>query len=298
LSKIRFGISPLTWTNDDMPELGGDIPLSTCLHEMSVAGFQGTEMGTKYPRVAEQLSTELDKHGLVLASGWYSGNLIKQSVAQEIESVQSHLTLLKSLGCDVMVMGEVSNSIHGKIDIALSERVILSPEEWVVYGKKLTEFADYLLANGMRLGYHNHVGTIVQTVSDIDTFMEVTGPSVGLTIDTGHITFAGGDPVDIIQRFSDRIVHVHTKDVRQNILDEALTHNWSFLKAVLEGVFTVPGDGCIDFEAVFKQLYKEQYSGWILVEAEQDPEKYHPLTYAQLAFKNLRSYSENAGYSV
>lgn len=298
MSSVRFGISPLTWTNDDMPSLGGDIPLEKCLSEMSEVGFVGTEMGTKYPREPEQLALLLNSHKLKLAAGWYSGNLMVRSVAEEIEAAKPHIELLKACGCSVMVMGEVSNSVHSDIDTPLSQRVILSDAQWKEYGKKLTEFADYVQQSGVQLGYHNHMGMIVETVADIDKLVEVTGPSVTLTLDTGHIMLSGGDAASAVERFADRIVHVHTKDVRKDVKERVLKEDMSFLNAVLEGVFTVPGDGCIDFDGVMQVLKTKNYDGWVLVEAEQDPKIYNPFEYATLALKNLNLFAQKAGVTV
>ena len=273
-----------------MPSLGGDIPLETCLSEMTAAGFIGTEMGTKYPRDPKELVPLLNSKGLMLASGWYSGNLMKHSVEQEIESVQNHLSLLKAAGSEVMVVGEVSNSVHGDIGVPISRRTVLTSRQWREYGEKITCFSDYLLEHGVQMAYHHHVGTIVETTSDLEMLFEVTGPSVGITLDTAHITYAGGNPEDILRRFPERIAHIHTKDVREEVLVQARNEDWPFLKAVLAGVFTVPGDGSINFTAVLQALKDIDYQGWIIVEAEQDPKVYNPITYALMAYKNMTQY--------
>ncbi|WP_413282978.1 myo-inosose-2 dehydratase [Vibrio sp. MA40-2] len=293
MSNVEFGISPLTWTNDDMPELGGDIPLETCLSEMSQAGFTGTELGTKYPRDPETLIPMLESYGLSLASGWFSGNLIKNTPEQEIAALQDHIALLKAANCKAMVYGEVSNSVHGDINTSLSQRVILTMDEWKSYGEKLTKVADYLLnEHGIKLSYHHHVGTIVETENDINLLMEMTGPSVFLTLDTGHITYGGGNPVTMIQRWGHRIGHMHFKDLRLEIMEKARLAEKSFLNAVLDGVFTVPGTGDVNYDDVFQALKERDYKGWLLVEAEQDPAKANPLEYATIAHKNIKAYAE------
>lgn len=293
MSKVQYGISPLTWTNDDMPELGGDIPLETCLSEMAEAGFTGTELGTKYPRQPDVLIPLLKKHGLVLASGWYSGNLMKLSAEEEIAAMQDHITLLKAAGCKAMVFGEVSNTVHGDINKPLSQRVILSMDEWKTYCKKLTQVAEYLLVNhGIKLSFHHHVGTICETEDDINIMMELTGDAVYLTLDTGHITYGGGNPVTMIKRWGHRIGHMHFKDLRLEVMKAARKADKSFLNAVLDGVFTVPGTGDVDYDDVFAALKERDYEGWLLVEAEQDPAKAHPLTYAKTAYKNITGYAE------
>lgn len=297
---VKFGISPLTWTNDDMPSLGGEIPLETCLSEMQQAGFTGTELGTKYPRDPKVIIPLLKEYGLSIASGWFSGNLFddNQSVKQEIEAFKPHLELLLAAGCTATVYGEVSNTVHGSMDIPLSKRhIVENDDRWRWYGERMTKFADYTKSQGIFVGYHHHMGTIVESASDIDKLMKYSGESLGLTLDTGHISFAGDDPVAAIQKHGDRIVHVHFKDIRPEVVQKVKDEDLSFLQAVLKGVYTVPGDGCIDYPAVFKTLKSIGYKGWLLVEAEQDPAKAHPMTYANLAMKNLRGYADLVGYT-
>ncbi len=297
---VKFGISPLTWTNDDMPSLGGEIPLETCLSEMSEAGFVGTELGTKYPREPEVIIPLLAQYNLSIASGWFSGNLFdkNQTVEKEIEAFKSHLELLSKADCRATVYGEVSNTVHGRMDTPLSKRYIVkNDDEWKWYGERLTKFAEYVKSQGLDVGFHHHMGTLVESVSDIDKLMKYSGNALGLTLDTGHVTFAGGDPISVIEKHAERIVHVHFKDVRPDILKKVHDEDLSFLQAVLEGIYTVPGDGCIDYPSVFKALKKIGYAGWLLVEAEQDPGKAHPLTYAKLAMKNLRGYANSVGYT-
>ena len=295
IKTIHLGISPLTWTNDDMPDLGGDIPLGQCLSEMRQAGFTGTELGTKYPRQAEQLLPLLERHELQLASGWYGAYLLRLSVEDQIEALQDHLYLLKQADCRVMVLAEVSNTIHSDISTPMSARPELNNSEWRSYGEKLTAMADYLQGQNMALAYHPHAGTIVETETDIDKLIDVSGPSVGLTLDTGHAILAGDDPAELIHRYGDRVVHIHLKDVRPDILAQARAQDLSFLQGVLKGVFTVPGDGCIDYRAVFSAIKSINYQGWLLVEAEQDPGKAHPLTYARMAYENISTYMTQVG---
>ncbi|NOI77122.1 myo-inosose-2 dehydratase [Vibrio coralliilyticus] len=296
MSKVQYGISPLTWTNDDMPELGGEIPLETCLNEMAQAGFTGTELGTKYPREPEVLIPLLEKHNLVLASGWYSGNLMTLTADEEVDAMQQHIRLLKAAGCKAMVYGEVSNSVHGDIDTPLSQRVILSMEEWKTYGEKLTKVAKYLLEeHDIKLSFHHHVGTICETEDDINLLMELTGPEVFLTLDTGHVTYGGGNPVTMIERWGHRIGHMHFKDLRLGVMKTARDADKSFLNAVLDGVFTVPGTGDVNYDDVFAALKARNYEGWLLVEAEQDPAKAHPLTFAKTAYENISGYAEKYG---
>ncbi|MBL1378159.1 myo-inosose-2 dehydratase [Zobellella iuensis] len=292
---VKLGINPLTWTNDDLPSLGGDTPLATCLTEGKQAGFAGFELGHKFPRDPELLKPILQRHELELVSGWYSGYLLERSVEEEIEAVQSHLQLLKAMGCKVMVFCEVTGCVHGDQGKPVSERPPFPAERWEEYGARLTEFARYTLSQGVQLAYHHHMGTVIETEAEVDALMQHTGPELGLLLDTGHMTYAGGDPVEVAKRWARRINHVHCKDIRANILKEARNRNSSFLNAVLDGAFTVPGDGCVDYPAVFKVLKDNDYQGWLVVEAEQDPSVAHPLTYATLGHNNLHAFARNAG---
>ena len=279
---VRIGISPLTWTNDDMPELGGETPLETCLAEAREAGFAGVELGYKFPRRTDDLRPILARHGLDLVSGWYSARILEQSAADERTAVADHLDLLADMGCRAMVFAEVSGCVHGDRRAPVSRRPRLADEQWAGFGERLTEVADHLAGRGVQLAYHHHMGTVVESEEEIDRLMEVTGDAVGLLLDTGHLVYAGGDPVAVAGRHGRRINHVHCKDIRPDVLERVRAADKSFLDAVLDGVFTVPGDGCIPFAKVFGALAPHGYGGWLVVEAEQDPAKAHPLTYARM----------------
>lgn len=285
---VRLGVNPIAWSNDDMLELGGATPLEQCLAEGREAGFQGFELGNKFPRDAAVLRPILDGYGLSLVSGWYSAGLLERSVAEEIEAVQPHLQLLKAMGCPVMVVAETTGCVHGSRGTPLSQRPALESGQWAEFGRRMAEFGDYLRDQGTPLAYHYHMGTVVETPDEIDRFAEVTGDSVGILLDTGHLTFAGGNPLDVIAKWGRRINHVHCKDVRADVLKRARATDSSFLDAVIDGVFTVPGDGCVDFPAVLKALKGADYRGqWLVIEAEQDPAKAHPLTYVTKGRQHL-----------
>ena len=284
---VRIGINPLTWTNDDMPELGADTPLETCLAEAREAGYDGIELGRKFPRTAAELRPVLERYGLSLVSGWYGARLTERSAEEEIAALEDHLDLLADMGADVMVFAEVAGSVHGRRQASASTRPRLADAEWVPFGERLTRVAEHLAARGVRMAYHHHMGTVVQSGVEVDRLMEVTGEAVGLLLDTGHVTFAGGDPAAVARRHGARIRHVHCKDVRREVLERAVASESSFLDAVLEGVFTVPGDGAMDFAGVLTALRPFGYGGWLVVEAEQDPTKAHPLTYARMGREGL-----------
>jgi len=295
---VTLGINPITWTNDDMPELGGDIPLETCLAETHLAGYAGIELGGKFPRDTAVLKPLLDRHGLRLVSGWYSAHLARRTAAEEAQKVGPHLRLLAAMGCKVMVFAEGHGSTDGDPKAPLSRRPVLPDDGWPQLCARLNETARHLRAHGVRLAFHHHMGTVVQTEAEIDRLMDGTADDVGLLLDTGHLVYAGGDPVAVARRHARRIVHVHCKDVRADVLRASLEHDSSFLRAVLDGVFTVPGDGSIDYVAVLAPLAHAGYSGWLVVEAEQDPAKAHPLTYARMGFANLREAATTAGFAI
>ena len=283
----KIGVNPLSWTNDDMPELGADTPLQVCLSEGKAAGYAGFELGHKFPRDAATLRKLLDAHELVLVSGWYSGHLVGREIVEEIDSIQEHLTLLKAMDCQVLVYCDVTGAVHGQYDTPLSKRPIVRGKTWHDLCAKLSELGKYLRGEGIQLAYHHHMGTVVQTPADVDALLDVTADEVGLLLDTGHWTFAGGDAVEAANRYAGRIVHVHCKDVRRDILSRTIGADSGFLKAVLDGVFTVPGDGSIDFPGVIAALAAARYKGWWVVEAEQDPAKADPFTYVSQAYQYL-----------
>ena len=285
---VRLGINPLTWTIDDLPEVGGDTPLETCLAEARAAGFEGVELGCKFPRTTPELRAALAPHGLALVSGWYSARLLEHDAATEFEAMRPHRELLSALGCDVVVVAEVTGCIHGDRRRRLSMRPTLPQSAWPQFAARLTELGARLRDVGLTLAYHHHMGTVVQTEDEVDRLMESCGAAVGLLLDTGHLTFAGGDPGRAAKRHAGRIVHVHCKDVRRFVLERSLNRDCSFLDAVLDGVFTVPGDGCVDYAAVLAPLATAGYRGWLVVEAEQDPSVAPSARYANLGYRNLR----------
>jgi inosose dehydratase len=287
---VRLGTNPIAWSNDDLRELGGATPLETCLREAREVGFEGIEMGHKFPREAAALRQALAPSGLALVSGWYSAELLRRDVAAERVAMGPHLELLQALGCRVLIVAETSNTIHGNRAVPLSRRPVLSAEDWPEFGCRLTELGKVVADAGLDLVYHHHMGTVVQSKEEIDRLMDATRPALRLLLDTGHAVFSGADPVAIARQWWERIGHVHCKDVRAEVLREVRQRDLSFLEAVIAGVFTVPGDGIVDFPTVLREL--PGYDRWLVVEAEQDPLKANPLRYAQLGHDNLRRYAE------
>ena len=286
---VRIGINPISWTNDDLPALGAETPLETALVEGKAIGYEGFELGNKFPREPEALRSALGRHGLDCVSGWYSGHLARGTVADEIASVQGHLALLVANGARVMVYGEVADSIQGRPEPLSRRPRFASAAEWSAYGSRMTAFAQHLLAHGIRLAYHHHMGAYVETADDVDRLMKVTGPEVGLLHDTGHVTLAGGDAPAELAKHVARVVHVHCKDVRPSVARMARNRGWSFLESVLNGAFSTPGEGCVDFAAVIAILRDAGYRGWLVVEGEQDPAVAPAYRYADMAYRLLRA---------
>jgi inosose dehydratase len=285
---IRFGVSPIAWINDDLPELGGNTPLESVLEEARDVGFSGIELGGKFPRDADALQALLNRHQLALVGGWYSANLLTRSAAAEIQALQSHLKLLKAMGCSVFILAETSNAIHCDQGSALSATPRLAESAWDDFGRKLTDVGDYLAQAGLRMAYHHHLGTVVESQQDLDRFLDSTGRSVGLTVDTGHAALGGIDALALIRDHPLRVAHVHCKDVRSRVFNRVKSESKSFLSGVISGMFTVPGDGDLEFAGVMQALAKIGYAGWIIVEAEQDPAVAAPKPYAALGLKTLR----------
>jgi inosose dehydratase len=293
---VRIGANPICWSNDDMQELGGDIPLETCLGEAAGIGFEGMELGHKFPREAGALKAALAPFGLALVSGWYSAALLRRDATAELAALRPHLDLLKAMGCGVLVFAETSNATHGEAATPLSRRPIMPADGWKQFGARMTEVAAATLAEGVRLVYHHHMGTVVQSEADIDALMASTGDGVYLLLDTGHAAFAGADPVALAQRYRNRIGHVHAKDVRPGVVAQSHAGYWSFLASVVAGAFTVPGDGAVDFAAVFAAL--PGYGGWVVLEAEQDPKKANPARYAGMGYRHLLHTLADAGLRI
>jgi inosose dehydratase len=286
---IRIGINPISWSNDDLPSLGGETPLSTALSEGKAIGYEGFELGNKFPKDPAELRNLMAGYGLDVVSGWYSGRAAARPASEEIVAVGKHLRLLAENGCKVMVYGEVADAIQGEPQPLYKRPRFRTPDEWKRYGENLTEFAKFTLSHGVRLAYHHHMGAYVESPDDVDHLMANTGDEVGLLFDSGHTYFGGGDPVAVLEKHIGRICHVHCKDVRPGVVRLARNRHWTFLESVLNGAFTVPGDGVIDFAGIIARLKAHDYKGWLVVEAEQDPSVAPSYAYAEKGYQTLRS---------
>ncbi len=286
---VRIGINPISWSNDDLPSLGGEVPLATALSEGRAIGYEGFELGNKFPQEPAALGQVLGEHQVALVSGWYSGELARRSAAEEIQAAQAHLEKLARNGAKVVVYGEVADSIQSQ-PVALARRPrFVRRDQWARYGDQLTGFAEHTLsAYGIRLAYHHHMGAYVQAPQDVDQLMANTDEAVGLLFDSGHCVFGGGDPAAMLDRHFARVCHVHFKDIRPAVVAMANNRGWSFLESVLNGAFTVPGDGGIDFAPLVARLRAGGYEGWIVVEAEQDPVVAPSYAFAEKGYRTVR----------
>jgi len=288
---VRIGINPISWSNDDLPALGGETSLDTALSEGAQIGYEGFELGNKFPQDPQALKAKLAQYGVACVSGWYSGQLAEGPLDDEIARCAAHMGKLQAQGCQVVVYGEVAGSVQGRLDTPLARRPRFgSDAQWAAYAKRLDAFGEHLMAaHGLRLAYHHHMGAYVESPQDIDRLMSETGADVGLLFDTGHAYFGGAaDPLVLLKKHLKRVVHVHCKDVRAEVVAQARNRQWAFLDAVINGAFTVPGDGALDFDAILTTLHGAGYEGWLVVEAEQDPAVAPSYAYAKKGYDTLR----------
>ena len=295
---IKLGVAPIAWSNDDMPELGGKTSLEQCLNEASRAGFTGIESGGKFPKNSELLLPKLKKENLSLCSGWYGAQLLKNSAKDEFLFMRDQLKLFKDCKSPCMVFAEITNSVQGDPKIPLSQRPKLSKDEWNTLISRINEISKMMIDENMPLAYHHHMGTVIETEEEIKRLMESTIDSVKLLIDTGHMLFAQGNSINLAKDFSEKLIHVHCKDIRRDVLDNSLKNDNTFRQAFLDGAFTVPGDGCIDYKPFLKTLKENDYSGWLVVEAEQDPAKANPFEYAKIGYNYLSKTAKECGFEI
>jgi inosose dehydratase len=289
--RIRLGIAPIAWTNDDLPELGAENTFEQCVSEMALAGYEGTEVGNRYPKDPGVLKRALDIRGLTVCNAWFSAFLTVRPYEEVERDFIAHRDFLHAVGARVLGACEQGHSVQGKQDVPVLEgKPTFSPEDWKKLTEGLNRLGERAREKEMTLTYHHHMGTGVQTAAEIDMLMDRTDPErVSLLYDTGHLVFSGEPYLEVLGRHVKRIRHVHLKDIRRDVLDAVKKERLSFLGAVRRGVFTVPGDGCIDFAPVFRRLVKARYQGWFVVEAEQDPARANPFEYALKAREFIRA---------
>ncbi|MCD8301259.1 MAG: myo-inosose-2 dehydratase [Clostridiales bacterium] len=294
-NKVKLGIAPIAWTNDDMPDLGAENTFEQCVSEMALAGYTGTEVGSKYPKDPAVLKKALDLRGLVVCNQWFSSFLITRPYEEVEKECRSALAFLKAMGSKIIGFSEQSYSVQGQTDTPIfGHKYVMNDAEWKLLCDGLNKLGKIAKEEyGISLTYHHHMGTVVQDAAETERLMEGTDPEyVSLLYDTGHFSYSGVDPLEMLDKYIGRIRHVHLKDIRPDVVAKVKAEDLSFLDGVRMGAFTVPGDGCIDFGPVFDKLAAAGYEGYVLVEAEQDPAKANPLEYAIKARKYI---AEKAG---
>lgn len=292
---IKWGVSPIAWCNDDMRELGGNTTLDELLTDVKEIGFDGVELGNKFPRDGETLAPIMARYGLDIVGGWYSSNLLVRDADAEIAALAGHLALLEYMGSSVFILAETSNAVHcNRYGSRLDTHPVLPTADWTQFGERLNQVASYINDRGLRFAYHHHLGTVVETRQEIDRFFDATGDHVGLVLDTGHALFGGIEPMDVVKSRPERVAHVHCKDVRTAKYEEFRANGTSFLNGVVGGMFTAPGDGDYDYAPFMAALADMDYSGWIVIEAEQDPAVANPREYSQLGLDTLKALARQA----
>jgi inosose dehydratase len=296
--KAKLGMSPIAWWNDDLAELSDDVSLEECLRQSRSAGFTGMEKGRRFPEDPNEMLPILKKADVTLCGGWFSGTLVDDSLESNQHRIQPMIELFKAVNAPCIVYGEVGRSIQGDRSKPLATKPKLSHDEMKAYARRMTEFGEWCAEQGMPLSYHHHMAAVIETEAELDSFMSHSGAGIPLLFDAGHMAFAGGDVMRVIDKHHARISHVHVKDVRMDVINKLDRSKQSFLDAVALGAFTVPGDGSLDFAAIVKKFADYGYEGWFVVEAEQDPKKNPPLKMAQVGHKELMRVMTAAGYEV
>ncbi len=295
---VKIGISPIAWQNDDLPDLTAAYTMEQALKEARQIGYIGVERGQRMPGDTEGLRAYLDGNDIALCGGWCSGNTLVNDLATEREAVHEQVEQFVALNSPCIVYAECSNTVQGQIGTPVNDRPKLSKDQVLAYATKLTELAKWMADQGMPMAYHHHMGTIIESEDDVNWLMEGSGPEVKLCFDTGHLLFGGGDVMATLNRWGDRVHHVHFKDIRPSIVQDTRENNRSFLDAVIAGAFTVPSDGCIDFQAVANALKAMDYEGWIVVEAEQDPAKAPPYEFSKKGYDHIVDVCGQAGLEI
>lgn len=288
---VKLGIAPIGWTNDDLPELGAENTFEQCVSEMALAGYTGCEVGNKYPRDVEVLKHKLDVRGIEICNAWFSTFFVDGKKAQTLQDFIKHRDFLHAMGAKVIGCSEQSRSIQGLPKSIFNEKTVFTDAEWELLAEGYNELAKLAAEKGMRVCLHHHMGTGIQTPEEIDRYMSVVNDDVYLLFDSGHLYYSEGSQqamLDVLEKYIDRIIHVHLKDVRDEIVNEVRSKNLSFLEGVKKGTFTVPGDGVIDFKPIFEILDRHNYKGWMVVEAEQDPTVANPFEYAVKGRKYIK----------
>jgi inosose dehydratase len=296
--KAKLGISPICWWNDDLPELSDDVSLQECLSQAAQAGYSGMETGRRFPMDIAKLGPILADHKMSVCGGWFSGTILNGDLTANQDRIRAQMELFVAAGAPCIVYGEVAGSIQGERSKPLAQKLKLDEAQIRTYARNMTKFGEWCAEQGMPLSYHHHMAAVIETEAELDLFMKHSGAGIPLLYDAGHMAFAGGDVLRVIDNHHARITHVHTKDVRAGVVATIDRTAESFLDAVVKGAFTVPGDGSLDFDAIIGRLADYGYEGWFVVEAEQDPKKAPPLEWSTRGNAELRRILARRGYQI
>jgi len=300
-NKVKLGIAPIAWTNDDMPDLGKENTFEQCVSEMALAGFTGSEVGNKYPKDPEVLKKALELRGVEICNQWFSSFLITKPFEEVEKEFRAQLAFLKAMGAKVIGASEQSYSVQGQLDTPIfGHKYEMNDQEWDTFCTGMNKLGKIAKEEyGIALTFHHHMGTVVQSLAEVDRMMENTDPEyVSLLFDTGHFTYCGEDPLEVVKKYVHRIKHVHLKDIRPEVVEQVKKENMSFLAGVRAGAFTIPGDGCINYDPIFKVLEEAGYEGYMVVEAEQDPAKANPFEYAKMGREYITAHTGLGGEVV
>ena len=294
---IRYGTNPIAWSNDDDWSIGDHLTLEDCLSDCRTVGFDGIEKGHKMPDDGAALNAKLAEFGLRFVGGWHSTNILANDIETEKARLQVYIDFLRAAGGDHINACECSNAVHGSDEMPVNHRPIMSDREWEHFSRGYEALSEHAALQGVTMGYHHHMGTIIESAADIDRFMAMAGPHTRLLLDTGHAFFGGADPAELARKYMDRVTHIHAKNIRPEIMREVRERNLSFLQGVRMGAFTVPGDpeGCVDFAPVLETAAEHGYSGWLVIEAEQDSAVRLPREYQGLGLRTLKAMAREIG---
>jgi inosose dehydratase len=294
---ILYGTNPIAWSNDDDWSIGDHLSLEDCLTDCRRIGFDGIEKGHKMPDDGADLKAKLGEYGLRFAAGWHSTNILAGDIETEKKALKAWIDFTRAAGGDHINACECSNTVHGNDKVAVNDRPVMTDADWDRFSRGYEELSRFAHDEGVKMGYHHHMGTIIESAADIDRFMEMAGPHTRLLLDTGHCTFGGADPAEVARKYIDRVSHIHAKNIRPDIMKLVRDEGLSFLEGVRRGAFTVPGDpeGCVDFEPVLSVAADAGYSGWLVIEAEQDSAVREPYQYQNMGLKALKAMARDTG---
>ena len=242
-NKVKLGIAPIAWTNDDMPDLGKENTFEQCVSEMALAGFTGSEVGNKYPKDPEVLKKALELRGVEICNQWFSSFLITKPFEEVEKEFRAQLAFLKAMGAKVIGASEQSYSVQGQLDTPIfGHKYEMNDQEWDTFCTGMNKLGKIAKEEyGIALTFHHHMGTVVQSLAEVDRMMENTDPEyVSLLFDTGHFTYCGEDPLEVVKKYVHRIKHVHLKDIRPEVVEQVKKEKGSDMQYHIGTMIEIP----------------------------------------------------------